>query len=253
MKPSGTGRILFWRGGSLWIGRSGEPTDFHAHHAIQVSLPLDQDEVRFRQPGESWHGYPGAMIAAHQSHAFEARGATVTMLFVEPESRSGLALQQRCRRAGILALDPAPLRDQVISLNAAYQRSASDLELVERASAVIELLAANSPAPPPALDRRIERAVELLRTRVSEPVLLSEVAAAVFLSPDRFRHLFMEQTGMRFRPYVLWLRIEVALVAFVARQSLTDAAQAGGFADSAHFSRTFRRMFGIAPSSFHFE
>ena len=29
----------------------------------------------------------------------------------------------------------------------------------------------------------------------------------------------------------------------------TDAAQAGGFADSAHFSRTFRRMFGIAPVS----
>ena len=31
--------------------------------------------------------------------------------------------------------------------------------------------------------------------------------------------------------------------------SLTEAAHEAGFADSAHFSRTFRRMFGLAPSS----
>jgi AraC-like DNA-binding protein len=31
--------------------------------------------------------------------------------------------------------------------------------------------------------------------------------------------------------------------------SLTTAAHAAGFADSAHFSRTFRAMLGIAPSA----
>jgi hypothetical protein len=76
---------------------------------------------------------------------------------------------------------------------------------------------------------------------------------ATRLSPDRFRHLFIEETGMRFRPYVLWLRIEIALAAFAAGRSLTEASHAGGFADSAHFSRTFKRMFGIAPSSFQRE
>lgn len=34
--------------------------------------------------------------------------------------------------------------------------------------------------------------------------------------------------------------------------SLTEAAHVAGFADSAHLSRTFRSMFGIAPS-FMFE
>jgi len=38
MKPTGTGSILLWRGGSLWIGRSGEPADFHSHHAIQMAM-----------------------------------------------------------------------------------------------------------------------------------------------------------------------------------------------------------------------
>jgi AraC-like DNA-binding protein len=86
-----------------------------------------------------------------------------------------------------------------------------------------------------------------------EAARLGEAARSAHLSPERFRHLFVEQTGMRFRPYVLWLRLERALEAYAAGASLTDAAQAGGFADSAHLSRTFRRMFGVAPASLTIE
>ncbi len=54
---------------------------------------------------------------------------------------------------------------------------------------------------------------------------------------------------MRFRAYVLWLRLEIALSAYVDGKSLTEAAYAGGFADSAHLSRTFKKMFGITAAS----
>ena len=40
-----------------------------------------------------------------------------------------------------------------------------------------------------------------------------------------------------------------ALELFVEGASLTDAAHGAGFADSAHLSRTFRRMFGINAAS----
>jgi AraC-like DNA-binding protein len=59
----------------------------------------------------------------------------------------------------------------------------------------------------------------------------------------------MAETGVSFRAYLLWLRLECALAAYVRGTSLTDAAHAGGFADSAHLSRTFKRMFGITPAS----
>jgi AraC-like DNA-binding protein len=36
-----------------------------------------------------------------------------------------------------------------------------------------------------------------------------------------------------------------ALERYAAGRPLTEAAHAAGFADSAHLSRTFRRMFGL--------
>lgn len=98
---------------------------------------------------------------------------------------------------------------------------------------------------PQQLDERIERAIEILCERISGAVTMTEIAAAVHLSAERFRHLFLEETGIRFRPYVLWLRMEVAIASYAAGNNLTDASHAGGFADSAHFSRTFKRMFGV--------
>ena len=73
-------------------------------------------------------------------------------------------------------------------------------------------------------------------------------AAAAHLSPSRFRHLFVQQTGISFRAYLLWSRVSRAIVRGMAGESWTDAAQASGFSDSAHLTRTCRRMFGIAPS-----
>src|SRR6476661_5985597 len=95
MKPSAIGRILLWRGGSLWIGLAGEPAGEHAHHAVQISLPFHGGRVRFQVPSESWKDYDAAMVAAHQPHAFDARDQYMAQLFVEPESREGRELQRR--------------------------------------------------------------------------------------------------------------------------------------------------------------
>lgn len=250
MKWSGAGRILMWRGGSLWIGYANEPTDFHSHHAVQITLSLSENGVRLRHRDLDWSTHIAAIIAAHELHAFEARGEFVAMIFVEPTSREGRLLHQLCCGEGILSLAKEMLALQSESLAAAYNNTAPDLQLVACARLVIAKLAATSTAQVAVLDKRIERAIDVLRQRIDETVLLEEIAEVAFLSPDRFRHLFVEQTGMRFRPYVLWLRIEVALTAFAAGSNLTEASTAGGFADSAHFSRTFKRMFGIVPSSF---
>jgi AraC-like DNA-binding protein len=236
--------MVFWRGGSLWIGHAAEATGFHAHHAIQVTLALSGGLVRFCRPGQAWACYAAAIVAAHESHAFEARGELVALLFVEPESLEGSALRERYPQ-GVTSLDPDACSEQAARLATLYAQGASDEELASCARAVTTRLTSIDPCSAKPLDKRIARAIEILHERLADAVTMSEIAEAVHLSPERFRHLFLQETGIRFRPYVLWLRLEAAVALYGAGSSLTEASHAGGFADSAHFSRTFKRMFGV--------
>lgn len=61
-------------------------------------------------------------------------------------------------------------------------------------------------------------------------------------------HLFKEQVGIPIRRYILWTRLQVSVQHVLQGETLTQAAHSAGFADSAHFSRTFSDMFGIRPS-----
>ncbi|TQV77591.1 helix-turn-helix transcriptional regulator [Aliikangiella marina] len=74
----------------------------------------------------------------------------------------------------------------------------------------------------------------------------SEVAKQLALSESRFLHLFSEEMGISWRPYLLWRRMMCAIQALVNNKSATEAAYLAGFSDSAHLSRTFRKNFGMS-------
>ena len=253
MTARGHGRIVFWPGGSVWIGEAQGATDFHSHHAVQITLSLSSAGVRFRDPAGDWRMYEAALVPAHAAHAMDAPGQGLALVFAEPESRDGRAIQQRYRGKGVTALRPDSLAAQRDALVQAHRRREPDAALAELARRTIAALAQSEPRAEAVLDGRIARAIEAIRARLDASVQLGEVASQVHLSADRFRHLFLEQTGVRFRPYVLWLRIERAVAAYAAGETLTEAAHAGGFADSAHFSRTFRRMFGLPAAALRIE
>jgi AraC-like DNA-binding protein len=249
MKPSASGRILIWRGASLWIGLGGEPTGVHAHHAVQIGVPFPGASLKFRPADAPWKTFDAALLPANVSHALDAQGQKVAQLFIEPETREAKALTERYGTSGIVALSGRDLTAPVADLASAYEHRRSDAALITAARALVGALVDVTAAPEHPLDPRIAHAVERIRANLNDTVTLTAVARAVHLSPDRFRHLFIEETGIALRPYVLWLRLERALAAYIAGRTLTEAAYAGGFADSAHLSRTFKRMFGISPAS----
>lgn len=93
---------------------------------------------------------------------------------------------------------------------------------------------------------RVRRALAAL---VRDPDLgAAEVAAATDLSMGRLRALVRAELGAPLAMVRWWLRMRLVAQAVARGEDLTTAAHAGGFADSAHFSRTFRRMFGFPPS-----
>ncbi len=158
-------------------------------------------------------------------------------------------MQQRYRSEGIVTLSSAALEQPIVQLAGAYERRASDASLIALARAAVATLTGAIPEPTNPMTHVLRAQLSLSANGLAIRVALSAMATAAHLSPDRFRHLFMEETGVGFRAYVLWRRLEYSLAAYVAGDTLTRAAHTGGFADSAHFSRTFRKMFGIAPAS----
>lgn len=96
---------------------------------------------------------------------------------------------------------------------------------------------------------RVARVCELIADHPLVSPRPHELAAAVGLSASRLQHLFREELGITLTDYVRWQRIKRAGLSLQHGYSLTEAAHAGGFADSAHFSRTFRAMFGLPPSA----
>ena len=102
--------------------------------------------------------------------------------------------------------------------------------------------------PREASDERILRAVAYINANLDKKLTLDEVAGAAFLSPSRFRHLFVEETGMGLRPYILWRRFLLVWELAMKGESMSAAAHAAGFADAAHLSRTSKQMFGFPPT-----
>jgi AraC family transcriptional regulator len=189
------------------------------------------------------------LTRADCAHEFEIDGATMAHLFVEPESTEGRVLSSRFGARAISALpQPAARRSAELLLEALRAHADADaMRAVARAA--LARLVGVSEATPREVDPRMARALEYLRSRVHAPVSLADAAGVATLSPSRFRHLFVEETGTSFRAYLLWLRINVAIEAAMAGASWTAAAHEAGFADSSHLTRTHRRMFGIEPTA----
>lgn len=246
---SACGRVHFWQGGSLWIGRGSGRTHWHDHHAHQITLPFEGTcRLRSAQDG-GWSEFAGAFVPSGRRHQFELEhDMEVAQLFVEPETAQGRALALRFADAEVSTLPQSDREAMAGMLVAALRARACDAEMVATAGAAVALLAGTA-KPGAAVDARIVKALDFIRSRIRGPVRLADAAGAAALSAGRFRHLFVQQTGAAFRSYVLWLRLNAAIECSMAGGSWTEAAHEAGFADSAHLSRTFRRMFGMTPAT----
>jgi AraC-like DNA-binding protein len=243
---AGVGRVCLWEGGSLWIGHSAGGGAVHAHHAIQICLPLDV-RVRFRRSATTeWDAYDGAIVRPDEPHQFDGCNGRVAQLFVEPETAVGRVLLELTAGAPITPLTRGQAQPLAQALFAAFDARPDAAAMQAAAEAALQRLACCAPRPS-TVDPRIVRVQDALRRRVADAPTLAEAAALVHLSPGRLRHLFVAQTGISFRAYLVWLRLHAALAAFDAGRTWTEAAHRAGFADSPHLSRSFRRVFGVSP------
>lgn len=91
-------------------------------------------------------------------------------------------------------------------------------------------------------------AMRLVRQSSDENVPSGEIAAEVGYSLSHLQHLFRTHIGTSIRSYRTWSRFVSMTAAYASTGSLTDAAVAAGFFDSAHLTHAFTATFGVLPS-----
>nr|WP_218175521.1 AraC family transcriptional regulator [Pseudomonas reactans] len=148
-------------------------------------------------------------IPSRQTHAILETQGEVSVLYAEPA-----------------VFDIAPLLHQDLSLEALRQLPRRSLD-----------------------DPRLERALAALDQQLNGKVSAQALAQAAHLSLSQLERLFAHQLGLPVRRLVLWRRLRIALQLALAGGTLTEAAHGAGFADSAHFSRTMKQLFGVTAAA----
>ncbi len=94
------------------------------------------------------------------------------------------------------------------------------------------------------------RVLELIAAALDARLTIERLAREVGLSPAHFARAFKETMGRAPHQYLLALRLERARRLLETTQAtLSDIAQRTGFADQAHFTRLFKRVFGTTPGA----
>ncbi|MEO8856075.1 MAG: AraC family transcriptional regulator [Burkholderiaceae bacterium] len=242
------GDFVGWTGvcGFIGEGGGGAPISPHSHYAIQLVIGAPSGlRVQFGHRGE-WHFCAAALVPSRAVHSIDVSGCDLSIvLFIEPETPAGRALSVRLQGQFEL-LDADAIAVSVKRLERAWRVERSCDAVKSVGMHLVREISGTIPREPS--DPRVLAAIAYIRQRPDQPVSLPEVAKAAHLSPGRFRHLFVEETGMPLRTYVLWRRLLHVWELLMNGDTLSSAAHAAGFADSAHLSRTARTMFGLPPS-----
>lgn len=83
-----------------------------------------------------------------------------------------------------------------------------------------------------------------------EEVSLEQVAASMYLSPYYISRIFKSETGEPPIEYLIWLRMEKAkeLLENESAKSVQQVAASVGYEDAYHFSKLFKKRYGVSPS-----
>jgi AraC-like DNA-binding protein len=237
---------------------AGRAYDRHRHDTYAVGL-TEHGVQMFDYRGSARVSTPGEVVTLYPDEPHDGRaggqeGFGYRIVYVQP-ARLSEALRALRGRPSSLPF----LRDPVSSngkLSRAVARAfGAPLESLAADSIIVDLAEALSAAERSVASPRIdtaavERARQLLDAECTRTVHSTELEAATGLSRYDLARQFRAMLGTSPHRYLLMRRLDFARRHIVRARRLVDVACDAGFADQAHFTRTFKAAFGLTPTRY---
>ncbi|MDH5598336.1 MAG: AraC family transcriptional regulator [Cyclobacteriaceae bacterium] len=232
--------------GGIYMGQNIQG-DFHSSHTITIIISQEKEFVVEEKDAQPFSCHAVVIQKDVNHKLLTNQGEQITIIHLDPYSEFGLSLNQKS--CSVKIHKKGEVEDILPDLNTWFLQSENrEEETIELIAKTVACLARSNPQKKP-IDSRIVWSMQYIRTSEDEKISLKEMAEQVHLSESRFAHLFKESTELPFRKYVLHCKLLKSLRAMHQQENLTSASFEGGFSDQPHFTRTFKKAFGLRPSS----
>ena len=214
-------------------------------------------EGRFEAAGRSYslRAGQGFLIVPGQVTVYAASETSPWLYhwvgFSGGEAPSVLAACGLSAETPVLSLrDPERVRRRMEELEQRYDAGENVFALLAGLYGFFSQLADSAPAPGASGSRVLDAAVDHIRKSYSYPLTVEEVARRCGVDRSQLFRLFKTRLGLSPQQYILSLRLERARELLRDTSlSVTEAMYSCGFSELCHFSRSFRRAFGVPPSA----
>jgi AraC-like DNA-binding protein len=241
-KPEG---YVYWFFQSLILFNSIK-AEMHRHYQMEIYIGLGCDfKMNF---GYGWGVYRAVIIESDQAHQFDGSGGWCALLLLDQTSKIGKYLRKEILCGNnFRELDMGPINPFIDVLLGYCGHAVSCSDAQEVFNNILRALTSNALTIEP-LNKRVVDIIKMLRELPEKRIKAADLAKKINLSESRLAHIFKEETGVPIRQFLLWLRLNDAVKLIINGSSYTDAAYEAGFADAAHLTRSYKKMFGLTLS-----
>jgi AraC-like DNA-binding protein len=234
----------------------------HRHDTYAVGV-TDRGVQLFGYRGAVRVSTPGRVVVLYPDEVHDGRAGTrdgfaYRIVYVEP-ARLADALRAVCGRPGPLPFVSEPVSTDPRLARAIDRAFGAPLESLAADSVVVELAAGlraaaragDGPGVSPHVDTAaLERARGFLDAERTRVVRSTELESITGLTRYDLARQFRIAYGTSPYRYLIMRRLDLARTWIHQRRPLVDIACDAGFADQAHFTRTFKAAFGLTPARY---
>ncbi|MCC9074076.1 helix-turn-helix transcriptional regulator [Flavobacterium sp. F-65] len=236
-------KIAFSEIGGIYIGKNLQ-TDFHKHYAVMVIFSLDKPfELAYENQTKS---FDACIIQPNVTRKFTSdKNSEIAFIYIEPYTELGLKLLDL--QKGVTSLSSTDFKP-FLEILETWQNKTDNREsfTTNFINKLVDQIVSIENITPASLDKRILKSIKEANQDITKSQ--KQIAESVGLSVSRFAFLFKKSTGITFKQYVLHTKLVKSVKSILFEENLTQVAHQGGFADQAHFTRTYLKTFGVLPS-----